>query len=99
MWYVKASSRILFLSEVPMIKLNAKQKFIHAKALVVAVKIQRAEIETIEILQAADQVHLYKCFGLSSLLKYAMKFLKLSEPVALSSIAVARKSVQVPRLK
>jgi hypothetical protein len=79
--------------------MNSQQKQIHERALAVAIQYQRAEAEMVQVLQEADRVRLHRSFGLSSLLKYAIQYLKLSEPVALAFIAVARKSTEVPALK
>lgn len=80
-------------------KLNFKQKQIHERAKSAAVKYHRAEVEMLQALQNADRVRLHKCFGLSSLSKYAISELKLSEPVAFIFIAVARKALEVPALQ
>jgi hypothetical protein len=79
-------------------KLSSAQKQIHERAVVAAVKYQNAEAEMIRVLQDADRIKLHKSFGLSSLLKYAVQYLKLSEPVALGFISVARKSADLPPL-
>lgn len=81
------------------IKLSPKHKLIHQRALVAASSYQKAEAEMILVLQEVDRESIHKRFGKSSLLKYAIEFLNLSEPVALSFIAVARKSSEVPVLK
>jgi HNH endonuclease len=79
--------------------LNLKQKEIHERALVVGKNYQIAEVDMIQILQEVEAAQIHKSLGLSSLLKYALKYLKLSEPIALTFIAVARKCKTVPALK
>jgi hypothetical protein len=79
--------------------LNLKQKEIHERALVVGKNYQIAEVDMIQILQEVEAAQIHKSLGLSSLLKYALKYLKLSEPIALTFIAVARKCKSVPALK
>jgi HNH endonuclease len=80
-------------------KLTFAQKEIHERALVVGKKYQIAEAEMIQILQEVEAAQIQKSLGLSSLLKYAIQYLKLSEPIALAFIAVARKCKTVPALK
>jgi hypothetical protein len=79
--------------------LNLKQKEIHERALVVGKNYRIAEVDVIQILQEVDAAQIHKSLGLSSLLKYALKYLRLSEPIALTFIAVARKCKSVPALK
>jgi HNH endonuclease len=79
--------------------LTPKQKAIHHLAIDAGMKYQVVEAEVIECLQQVDRLRVDKALGKSSLLQYAIKYMKLSEPVALQFIAVARKSVKVPALK
>src|SRR5580700_8589415 len=79
--------------------MNFKQKATHERAMVAARRYKKAEFEMIQVLQDADSVRLYKYFQLPSLFQYAVKYLKLSDPLALAFIAVARKSAQVPGLQ
>ena len=72
---------------------------IHAKALAVAGRYQSSVSEVIDVLQELDEGKTFRVYECSSLYSYAIQHLKLSEDTAVSYIAIARKSVEVPALK
>lgn len=72
---------------------------IHAKALAVAGRHQCSVSEIIDVLQELDAGKTYHTYECSSLYRYAVQYLKLSEDTAITYIAIARKSVEVPALK
>lgn len=72
---------------------------IHEAALVAATAFKRSEIELIEILEKVDKNRVYYHQGFSSLFKYTVDALGLSEEVAYIFINVSRKTREVPALK
>lgn len=80
-------------------ELTYRQKQIHERALKIVGRYFEIEADLIDILQEVEQSKLYRRLDKRSLFKYATDILKLSDSVAYSFIAVARKSRQVPALK
>jgi hypothetical protein len=72
---------------------------IHARAMASAKAFRKAEIEIIEVLREVEDDRTYRHFNQTSIYEYAMKTMKLSENVALTMIAIMRKSRSVPELK
>lgn len=79
--------------------MNEQIEALHNKALAVAEKFHRVEIELIEILQIIDAKKVFANYGFSSLFDYAVRALKLSEANAYNFITVARKCRTVPELQ
>ncbi|MBI3555181.1 MAG: HNH endonuclease [Deltaproteobacteria bacterium] len=78
---------------------NTLDHEIHLKALEVASRYLICTGELIEILQTLDARKTFRLYECTSLYRYAVTFLKLSEDVACNLIAIARKSALVPALK
>jgi hypothetical protein len=78
--------------------LSSLQKQIHEKAVAAAELYRRTEIDLIQALQEVDQTKLYRKLNHSSLFKYAVEELGLSEATAYCFIGVARKGRDVPEL-
>lgn len=74
-------------------------KELHEKALYIAGEYLRLEAELIGVLQELDKAKTHLYYQMPSLFAYATKVLKLSEPVSLTLIGIARKSAQIPELK
>ncbi|MBI3558735.1 MAG: hypothetical protein HY074_20905 [Deltaproteobacteria bacterium] len=72
---------------------------IHLKALEVAGRYLSCVGEVIDILQALDDRKTFRRYGCTSLYKYAVKHLKLSEDCAYNFISIARKSAVIPAFK
>src|ERR1035441_140494 len=72
---------------------------LHAKALEVADRHQCSVFDMIEILQELDADKTYRAYECSSLFRYSVRYLKLSEDTAVNYITIARKAVVVPALK
>lgn len=75
------------------------KRAIHARALEVAGRFRKCEIELIEVLQEVERHRVYLHFGCNSLFQYATGALGLSEEVSYIFIRVARKASEVPELK
>ena len=71
---------------------------IHERAVKAVENLKQSEIEVVTSLQEVDRLLVHRFIGYNSLKQYAMKALKLSEQQAYMYIAVARKSVECPRL-
>lgn len=71
----------------------------HEKALREVETFKCSAGNLVEILQGMDNQRGYLDFGRTSVNQYAREDLKLSEDVACSLIAIARKSNEVPALK
>ncbi len=82
-----------------MLVLSSHQQALHDEALEICTRLKHDEGMLIEVLQKIDHAKLYKKFQRSSLFKYAVHELKLSEPVAYGFISVARKAKEIPGLK
>ncbi len=72
---------------------------IHARAVDVARRYRKCEIELIEVLQEVDAGRVFTCLGYPSLFKYCCEALGLSEEVTYAFIGVARKARAVPALQ
>lgn len=72
---------------------------LHEKALTCAKNYKRCELELLNILTQIDQDKTYLAFGVSSLFRYCVELLKLSEADAAKFIQVVRKAAVVPELK
>ncbi len=72
---------------------------LHQRALLAAKKFREAEGELLTVLQLIDQEKIFLGMGYSSLFKYAVEGLGLSEANAYNFIHVARKAVEIPELK
>jgi hypothetical protein len=80
-------------------ELTYRQTQIHERALKIVGRYFEVEADLIDVLQEAEQSKLYRRLDKRSLFKYATDILKLSDAVAYSFIAVARKAKEVPALK
>ncbi|MBI3558121.1 MAG: hypothetical protein HY074_17795, partial [Deltaproteobacteria bacterium] len=78
---------------------NASDLEIHIKALEVAERYLVCVGELIEIIQMVDSRKSFRNYGCTSLYKYAVTHLKLSEDCAYNFIAIARKSAAIPAFK
>ncbi len=81
-----------------MVKKEFKQQ-LHYKALAVAQKYKRCELELIDILEQVDKYKICYSFGYSSLYNYASDYLGPSKDVAAIFINVARKTRELPALR
>lgn len=72
---------------------------IHDNALRCARQYQRAEGALIDALQKVDSKRVYSRMGYASLFDYSKSALHLSESTAYAFIRVARKCVEIPRMK
>lgn len=79
-------------------QLNPQEESLHHRAVEVSRKYLDSEWKVIEVLLEVEEAKLYKKFELTSLYKYARKFLGLSEPTAYLLIGVARKCAEVSQL-
>jgi len=76
-----------------------KQNQLHQKALAAAKRYQIAHADLLSTIMEVNAAKLYLDFKLASLYAYCLQELKLTEDVACSFIAVARKAEEVPELK
>lgn len=81
------------------ILLTQRQKTIHENALTCAATFTRSESNLIEILIQVEQAKVRQAFGFSSLYKYALSELKLSEANAYIFSSVAKKCNQCGPLR
>lgn len=72
---------------------------LHLKALELVKTYKRCENDLLDVLQAIDRERIYLSLGCSSLFRYCVEKLQLSESETYRFIQVARKSVEVPALK
>lgn len=72
---------------------------LHGRALAAAGRYKRAHAELLDIVIRVDEARLYLAFDLGSSFSYCVEKLGLTEDVACSFIAVARKARAVPELK
>ncbi|RYZ96895.1 MAG: hypothetical protein EOP11_22800, partial [Proteobacteria bacterium] len=72
---------------------------LHDRALAVASRYKVAHAELLSVIMEVDEAKLAAAFGLSSTYNYCREKLALTEDVACSFIAVARKARAVPELK
>jgi 5-methylcytosine-specific restriction endonuclease McrA len=72
---------------------------LHERALQCVAKYKRCEKEFVDILEKIDQGKAYLEFGVSSLFRYCVECLRLSEDESYRFIQVTRKAVTVPALK
>ncbi len=72
---------------------------LHEKALTCAKNYKRCELELLNILGLIDQDNTYLAFGVSSLFRYCVEILKLSEADTMKFIQVTRKAALIPELK
>jgi len=79
--------------------LNLEQQRLHNLAIGISRQLRKCEARLVDVLLEIDQTKLHKKVGCSSLFVYAVKFLGLDESVAYSTITVARKARDMPRLK
>ncbi len=77
----------------------SKFEMLHSRAVDAATRFKSVEAELISILEEIDRHEIYMKKGHSSLFKYVVSELRLSESVAYNLIAVSRKSREVPALK
>ena len=75
--------------------LSPEQDRVHKRALKVSRLHARLEWQLIRSLQEVESRRVHKSLGFSSVFKYAVEALRLSESVALAFIAVARKAKDV----
>jgi 5-methylcytosine-specific restriction endonuclease McrA len=79
--------------------MNCFKQEIHQRALLAAKEFKRSESKLIQILQEVEDSRLYLDLELTSLHRYAIQTLGLSENVASDFITVARKARVVPLLQ
>src|ERR1700752_5329195 len=72
---------------------------IHQRAVDISSRYKRLESELIEILEQVENHKVYLHYHHSSLFKYGVEELKLSESVIYRLITVMRKSREIPQLK
>lgn len=82
----------------PLIPLAASEQALHQTAVRLCHQHRQLEWQIIEALQQIDRRRLFKKFGATSVFKYAIDILGLSESVAYNFISVARKADKVPAL-
>ena len=78
--------------------MNPHSHPLHLKAMGCARNHKRAESDLIEVLLELDASELFRQFDCSSLRSYAIKILRLSEPVSDALLAVARRQMQDPHV-
>lgn len=76
----------------PIKKLSSQHQELHQRATELVRERGRVEAELIRVLQELQKQRIYKYFGCTSLFKYAVDILGLSESVAQYFITVARKA-------
>ena len=74
-------------------------RLLHERAMSSVRDYLRAESDLITILQEIDQCRGYREFGAKSLFEYSTRVLGLSDSVTLNLTSVARKAIEVPKLK
>lgn len=79
--------------------LNSNQKLKHQRALSISQNYLNFETRLIDALFEVEESGAHRVLGYSSLFKYAVEALKLSEPTAYMMITTARKSREVPLLR
>ena len=79
-------------------RLNQKQKAIHQRALYLSRRHRALEAELVATLQDVADEQIHKRLEYTSLVKYAVDALGLSEAVAVAFVTVAHKSTQVEAL-
>src|SRR5688500_3254175 len=72
---------------------------IHERALKVSVSFAKGQSDLLEILTLVSKEKVYKAKGYESVFKYCTLALNLSEDIALTYIAIARKSLEIPEIK
>ena len=72
---------------------------LHERAVELSREHRRIEFALVEVLQKIENCRMYRTFGCTSLFKYAVDILGLSESVAYAFIGVARKAAAVPELQ
>lgn len=82
-----------------LLPLDPIEQSLHQQAIHLAREHRRVEWEIIRVMQEIDRKKMHKKFGCTSLFKYSVDGLGLSEAIAYSLISVARKSIEVPALK
>lgn len=85
--------------QLPPEPLSLADEELHQQALSRAQRYLEDEALLLETIMKVDQRRLYLKFDLGSTFAYCLKYLKLSEAVALNFIGVARKSREVPELQ
>ena len=80
-------------------KLTSYQNTLHQRALDLSRKHRKIEFLLVEVLQEIDHQKLYRAFECTSLFKYAVDVLELTEAVAFAFIAVARAAKEVAVLQ
>jgi len=79
--------------------MNPLTKALHERAKKIAQNYHQIESDLIEILQKLDQKKVFRDLGYSSLFKYCLDELNLSEATAYNFITVSRKATEIPELK
>jgi 5-methylcytosine-specific restriction endonuclease McrA len=79
--------------------LSTLQSSLHERALLAAERYRVSHSELLSVIIEVDEARLFQAFGLSSTYAYCLSELHLTEDVACSFIAVARKARRVPELK
>ena len=97
--FVRSPSKIYGEPEyVDLHSMNESSIEIHSRAMMRAKNFLKAEIEIIDSLREVEDDRTYRHFNQTSIYQYAMKTMNLSENVALTLIAIMRKSRSVPEL-
>lgn len=80
-------------------QLTSEQQIYHLRAIEISREYCKLEWLLIEVLQNVERTKVYRSLGYSSLFKYAVEALSLSESVTYSFILVARKATEIPKFK
>ncbi len=78
---------------------SKEHDLLHRKLLSLSKQHRRVEAEILDHLQEADRTRLYLIYGHASLFRYVADELGYSDSVTSNMIAVARKTMEVPRIK
>ncbi|RYZ95261.1 MAG: hypothetical protein EOP11_25180, partial [Proteobacteria bacterium] len=79
--------------------LSASQASLHERALDSALRYKASHRELLAVIMEVDEARLYHAFNLTSTYAYCRELLNLTEDIACSFTAVARKARVVPELK
>ena len=85
--------------KVSVAPLENRLRIVHERALDAAFGFRQAEAALLEALICVERERVFVKLGFSSMFTYAVEALGLSESVAYSAIAVARKACEVPALQ
>ena len=85
--------------KVSIAPLDDRLRLVHERALGAALAFRQAEAGLLDALICVEREKVFVKLGFSSMFTYAVQALGLSESVAYSAIAVARKACEVPALR